>query len=362
MKRRLQVSFLALVCWMHLQYHGIDGFLPFQKHFSPEKTKTRIIYGSSNDDISEAPKTAAAATTTTSSCPFSKRFPKYRIDFTKVDSTKNSKQAGLLSSLPLVGNLQKSLGKKQLEQKFQDIPIQWLDDDVSAIQVFTELWKWPATLSESGDMTNRAVLGLTDTSHFSLVQHWIDILDWMQHEKALTQYLGDLKINATIHSEQGALVIELTRQGTENLKVSSERVESYDPASLTKRTQSWVKRILVDQGICPFTKSVKVSGQGLGDLGIPVAKIHYCSSNASRSQTSQLMAGTFSAILLVFHCKNTLMVCLSNGCVLCKIRGRKYPTCLIRAPVARWVSVVYCLRLQNLIMILSCGLVLFLQC
>jgi hypothetical protein len=59
-------------------------------------------------------------------------------------------------------------------------------------------------------------------------------------------------------------------------------------------TQSWVKRVLVQLGICPFTKSVTKSGQGLGDVGVPVGRIAYHCSHAKINEIPSLMAGEWS--------------------------------------------------------------------
>ncbi len=60
-----------------------------------------------------------------------------------------------------------------------------------------------------------------------------------------------------------------------------------------KRTKAWVKRLLVQLGICPFTKSEIRSGQGLKDVGVPVASIMYRHSEAlgEGSDVYLLMAG-----------------------------------------------------------------------
>ncbi len=78
-----------------------------------------------------------------------------------------------------------------------------------------------------------------------------------------------------------------------------------------RRTKAWVKRVLVQLGICPFTKSEIKSGQGLRDLGVPVANIMYRHSSAlggsggdsRRGRTSSegvylLMAGTRISVLI----------------------------------------------------------------
>ena len=60
-----------------------------------------------------------------------------------------------------------------------------------------------------------------------------------------------------------------------------------------RRTKAWVTRLLVQLGICPFTKSEVRSGQGLRDLGVPVASIMYRHSEAldDGSDVYLLMAG-----------------------------------------------------------------------
>ena len=69
-----------------------------------------------------------------------------------------------------------------------------------------------------------------------------------------------------------------------------------------RRTKAWVKRLLVQLGICPFTRSENKSGQGLKDLGVPVAKIMYRHSSAlgggggGSSDVYLLMADVWQAI------------------------------------------------------------------
>jgi hypothetical protein len=67
------------------------------------------------------------------------------------------------------------------------------------------------------------------------------------------------------------------------------------PEDTERRAKAWVKRMLVQLGICPFTKSEIRSGQGLKDLGVPVAGIMYRHSEALGvgSDVYLLMAGKF---------------------------------------------------------------------
>ena len=65
-----------------------------------------------------------------------------------------------------------------------------------------------------------------------------------------------------------------------------------------RRTKAWVTRLLVQLGICPFTKSEVRSGQGLRDLGVPVASIMYRHSEAldDGSDVYLLMAGKWCTV------------------------------------------------------------------
>jgi hypothetical protein len=62
-----------------------------------------------------------------------------------------------------------------------------------------------------------------------------------------------------------------------------------------KRTKAWVKRLLVQLGICSFTKSDIRSRQGLKNQGVPVANIMYRHSEAlgEGSDIYLLMAGEY---------------------------------------------------------------------
>ena len=101
-------------------------------------------------------------------------------------------------------------------------------------------------------------------------------------------------------------------QWQEQLALQNERKLLLSNSNDTeRRTKAWVKRVLVQLGICPFTKSEIKSGQGLRDLGVPVANIMYRHSSAlggsggdsSRGRTSSegvylLMAGTRIGVLV----------------------------------------------------------------
>lgn len=267
-------KFQYLIILLLTNFLLIDSFLSFLY----SRFKQREHFVADGDFIRIANMLQAA---TSSSCPFSKAFPRYRIELTKMTPKDDTRWF----SVPFFSFIQNSASKRMLERRFKGAEIQWVSDDLERIEVFAMLWRKTANMVENRDQDCVVVLAFLNISQVQLVQHWLDIFVWME------QYtVEDSAIEAAIHKEGGVLVLELRRSGDRAESIQEPTI-SDDPSTLTKRTQSWVKRILVDEGICPFTKSVKMSGQGLGDLDVPVARIHYCSSDARCSQISKLMAG-----------------------------------------------------------------------
>lgn len=72
----------------------------------------------------------------------------------------------------------------------------------------------------------------------------------------------------------------------------------YNAATIERRIQAWVNRVLVKLQICPFTKSVKYSGQGAGP-SVPVAAIYYGTSNAQT--VTQILAD-------IWHCMDEMLI------------------------------------------------------
>lgn len=69
-------------------------------------------------------------------------------------------------------------------------------------------------------------------------------------------------------------------------------------------------------GICPFTKAVNKSGQGLGDVGVPVGNIAYHHSSAGVNEIPHLMAGKSSPGSSVVFAINIRMDQVLNALVL----------------------------------------------
>ena len=214
----------------------------------------------------------------TESCPFSKTFPRYRIDLTSF------KEEDFV--IPFFSGIQSAMAKSKLMREFKNV--HWLQGQ-DGVEAFASLWRYVATLSHSESSQQQSVVVAFPDSKKRLLLRWIDILEWSQEEPLLETAVHRVDAKLLEHTPVPAL--QLMRVGGP-MRVTSDN--PVHPSVVTKRTQSWVKRILVDLGICPFTKSVTKSGQGLGDLGVPVGSIAYHTSNSN--QIYDLMADTWKAI------------------------------------------------------------------
>lgn len=215
----------------------------------------------------------------TTGCPFSKAFPRFRIDFTPI------KHEDKGFSVPFFSEIQSALAKSKF---FQQDGSQWLEGQ-DGVQAYASLWRAAADLASS-PTSQSVVLAFPDCSK-RLLQRFIDILEWSNEETSIET---PIRVDAVLLEDSSSLpAIKLTRIG-EPCRILNET--PVDPSIVTKRTQSWVKRILVELGICPFTKAVNKSGQGLSDLGVPVGRITYDTSNAMTNQVYALMADTWESI------------------------------------------------------------------
>lgn len=214
-------------------------------------------------------------------CPFSKAFPRFRIEFTSVNNTPDS------FSIPFFSKIQSAMEKSRFLRNNDNA--QWLEG-YDGVKAYAALWRLVADLSRS-ETTQSMVVAFPD-SNKRLLQRFIDILQWSNEESCVET---PVRVNAVLVDDDTTFVpaLTLTRIGTPSRLVNENAV---DPAIVTKRTQAWVKRILVDLSICPFTKAVTKSGQGLSDLGVPVGSITYDTSNAMPTQIYNLMADTWESI------------------------------------------------------------------
>lgn len=133
----------------------------------------------------------------------------------------------------------------------------------------------------------------------TLLQNFVEMFQWAwEHVPDLRQLQNDgVVLQAEYLAEDKALRLVLTMTTTTvNSKPSTTTLNDNksNPLVLEQQTQAWVKRVLVKMGICPFTKSVHKSGQGLADVGVPVGQIAYLSSLGNNAIV--LLADTWKAI------------------------------------------------------------------
>ncbi|KAL7516921.1 hypothetical protein ACHAWX_001890 [Stephanocyclus meneghinianus] len=182
-------------------------------------------------------------------------------------------------------------------RKAENNNVRLLDEDFVAAAAF---WRMAADISQRemeitrGDdsefqernrQNQQWYLALPETT-CTLAQHLCDIINWY------ADYLKNSRENATVilrarldttHSNSIPIVeftAEYHRQRSESNRITSHETKPTSDDT-ERRTKSWVKRLLVQLGVCPFTKSNVKSGQGLGDVGVPVANIMYRHSGAS---------------------------------------------------------------------------------
>jgi len=235
-----------------------------------------------------------------SGCPFVKFYPRYRVDLIGRKKLKQESSSSWFSGAPFKGlsgsflplkGISDSLSKSQIQQKSRSGErLIWAAEE-DGVSAFSRLWSEADRILQSADASS-VVISLPDSTP-PLLQNWVLIFDWM-----ITNYpWGDesIQLDATIldgTDGNAGTVVRIEKRRHLGIAISSS--SNLDPKVINKRTQSWVKRILVEQGICPFTKSVKMSGQGLADVGVPVGSIAYHTSGAVHPIT--LFADTFQAI------------------------------------------------------------------
>ncbi|KAL3945656.1 MAG: hypothetical protein SGBAC_000224 [Bacillariaceae sp.] len=170
--------------------------------------------------------------------------------------------------------------------------IHW-DSEVEGVSAISLLWQRSSQMIENSRVGSSEIIVLPGAS-LQLVQNWVEIAQWMGDGE-------DSLLRATLLTSESSGVsiptvrIELLGKFEEDIGDDLEPIANTDSADvLNDRTRSWVQRILVEQGICPFTKSVTKSGHGLSDVGVPVGTIAYHASFAE--DAFRLFADTWKAI------------------------------------------------------------------
>jgi hypothetical protein len=282
-------------------------------------------------------------------CPFTMRFPRYRIDMSSAtkEQRKQEKEqqqgagaTNIINSGRWFNGAKMALERKMLEQQVYSnsssnkgrgrIPLLWVDYNsqemihqpkpsasTNTLQVERNMYAfvtfWDTIIGQSSESDEASsegvgVVAMAFPNVSSLVvQRMVDIyewyVDWAENEILQTQQQQPPDQNSNLRQQPHDAYnyawpkVELGLQKSSSsipvimvhYSPSSQNTASM-PLSLSdseiqlteQRTKSWVKRLLVDLSICPFTKSVEKSGQGLGDFGVPVARIAYHASAAGR--------------------------------------------------------------------------------
>ena len=231
-------------------------------------------------------------------CPFSRPFPRYSIDLSAVDASGEEPVIGFgwpwqRSS---VRNKLEMLTQKQIENGANE-KLVWKEkvDGPAALAV---LWRSAYQILDRKVSNSSIVCALPDAQR-TTVRQWVDLMEWLlssglfSTSGLLSCTYQVVKTVPTVTMKTSDSSLQPTTEG------NSVAASTYDHALVTARTKSWVKRVLVQLGICPFTKSTTMSGQGLSDVGVPVGSIAYHTSFASSLSAAgvcQLMADTWDAI------------------------------------------------------------------
>ena len=155
------------------------------------------------------------------------------------------------------------------------------DEDFVAAAAF---WRMVSDIAEQLLMQSpqgkKWYLALPETTA-EVASNFCEILNW--YADLIEQEDSDsVQMRAQLDSRSTDVpVVQFTANGNTQQQQHPQLSDSLPSAEDTERqTKAWVTRLLVKLGVCPFTKSPEKSGQGLSDMGVPVANIMYCHSDA----------------------------------------------------------------------------------
>jgi hypothetical protein len=177
---------------------------------------------------------------------------------------------------------------------------------LQGLAVIAALWKAVAEPPSSSSLETVITFSQTQQQQTALIpvmQNWVEIYNWWLQE---TNQQDRQQIEFVLVEDSIPCIRIQTTSSTSSTSSQRSNNPLSDNSSITaavesttiiinQSTQQWVQRLLVEQQICPFTKSRKYSGQGLADVNIPVGRIDYQASTAVTMEA--LMADTWTAIL-----------------------------------------------------------------
>mmetsp|Transcript_4745 Transcript_4745/g.5083 ORF Transcript_4745/g.5083 Transcript_4745/m.5083 type:complete len:565 (+) Transcript_4745:133-1827(+) len=301
--------------------------------YTPEEQSQEVNNVSyDNNDINKQSYEANPTDGKSMSCPFSQNFPRYRLDLTMTAKRKNRKKQqqkdiwNLLPSLELPTlsiPWKRSVQLYLLERKCKDDNLTLIvKPDIDGVTAFAFLWNEAARLMrilehdhhhENNDSFSVVSVVVLPDSSMELVLNFCEIVNWMT-ATLMTELILDAKLLQdggleipSVHLEMRSRPQQRQQQNEVHNSITNDfRSNDIFPSSsidddgrerekiINERTRRWVKRVLVEQGICPFTRSDCMSGQGLADLGIKVGSIAYHAS--FRTHPIGLFADTWDAI------------------------------------------------------------------
>lgn len=296
-------SFLVFV----LRLDGIHGLVTLRRtNFKVEgHSRKRNLYNASEENRHHDERLLPALSVApSSSCPVSKTFPRYRIDMTtqRRNANKERNRKPLVDISWLTAPWTRPMQSRLLEQRLgkeDGLSVGTGKDGIAAISF---LWDQATTLldTDRAPSAGALVIALPDSSR-PLVQNFVEIMNWMNANvdvgtigpnllKAELIEVPGLEVPAVRMSRMVESPPSLDISGRKNTATTTTPSEDI----VNQRTRKWVKRVLVEQGICPFTRSDRMSGQGLADLGVPVGSIAYHTS--FHAHPIGLFADTWRAI------------------------------------------------------------------
>ena len=269
--------------------------------------------------------TSSSSSLTEESCPFSIKFPRYRVDLTTTTrssskSKRNNHKSWWSFLFPTISHASSSSWwNKQQRQQQQVIEkryskkdpnhtttVQWYNGstattDELVLEIWTKLWQVASamtlstpTISDDSTTSTTTVLVFPNLDDTLILQQWMEVLDWIQTNKNnINNKKKDavVRLNVTLVDDSleipPLLEMTVTKSKIHTLPTTTTTTTTqqpqprWDPAIIEQQMKAWVNRVLVQMKICPFTKSTTMSGQGLANLGVPVARIVYHTSQAS---------------------------------------------------------------------------------
>lgn len=227
---------------------------------------------------------------------YSCSYPRYNVDFT---SMKNAEKLFLWP-------WQRLLAKQQLEHNCKNLI--WVDRNTSnitstaveGVSVMALLWRLgsdavsKSLLMDSASDSSAFIVAFPELENSRVVRGWVDLMKWL-----LSFCKIDDDFIKVAYSEEifkiPTVTLTLNEVCVQNFKLDeNEILPSHETVEC--RTKAWVQRVLVNMNICPFTKSVKLSGQGLAEVRIPVGRIAYHTSYATPSNADTVDRACFPGL------------------------------------------------------------------